>query len=97
MCIVSRRTLSFKYLGAMFTTNGDGAYNIKQRLAMAVHQALHSMQYLWKIASKESKLKVLRTCVWPIAIYWCETWVRCKLYVKIMLLRFVFRLGGAFC
>ena len=34
------RVQSFQYLGAMFTTNGDGASNIKQRLAMAV-QALN--------------------------------------------------------
>ena len=58
----------------MFTTNGDGASNIKQRLAMAV-QALTSMQYLWKSGSKELKLKVLRTCIFPIATYGCETWV----------------------
>ena len=40
----------------MFTTNGDGASNIKQRLAMAV-QVLNNMQYLRKSASKELKLK----------------------------------------
>ena len=68
------RVQSFQYLGAMFTTNGDGASNIKQRLAMAV-QALNIMQYLWKSASKELKLKVLRTCIFPIATYGCETWV----------------------
>ena len=62
----------FQYLGAMFTTNGDGASNIKQRLAMAV-RALHNMQYLWKSASKALKLKVLRTC---------ETWVLRKLDIK---------------
>ena len=45
---------SFQYLGAMFTTNGYGAYNIKQRLAMAV-QALNNLQYLWKSATKELK------------------------------------------
>ena len=68
------RVQSFQYLGAMFTTNGDGASNIKQRLAMPV-QALNNMQYLWKSASKELKLKVLRTCIFPIATYGCETWV----------------------
>ena len=62
------RVQSFQHLGAMFTTNGDGASNIKQRLAMAV-QALNNMQYLWKSASKELKLKVLRTCIFPIATY----------------------------
>ena len=33
------RVQSFQYLGAMFTTNGDGTANINQRLATAV-QAL---------------------------------------------------------
>ena len=75
------RVQSFQYLGAMFTTNGGGASNIKQRLAMAV-QALNNMQYLWKSASKELKLKVLRTCIFPIATYWCETWVLRKLDIK---------------
>ena len=65
----------------MFTTNGDGASNIKQRLAMAV-QALNNMQYLWKSASKELKLKVLRTGIFPIATYGCETWVLCNLDIK---------------
>ena len=50
------RVQSFQYLGAMFTTNGDGASNIKQRLAMAV-QALNNIQYMWKSASKQLKPK----------------------------------------
>ena len=50
------RVQSIQYLGAMFTTNGDGASNIKQRLAMAV-QALNNIQCLRKIASKQWKLK----------------------------------------
>ena len=65
----------------MFDTNGDGASNIKQRLVMAV-QVLNNMQYLWKSANKELKLKVLRTCIFPIATYWCETWVMHKLDIK---------------
>ena len=75
------RVHSFQYLGAMFITNGDGASNIKQSLAMAV-QELNNMQHLWKSASKELKLKVLRTCIFPIATYGCETWVLCKLDIK---------------
>ena len=35
------RVQSFQYLGAMFTTNGDGASNINQRLAIAL-QALNN-------------------------------------------------------
>ena len=75
------RVQSFQYLGAMFTTNGDGASNIKQRLANAV-QALNNMKYLWKSASKELKLKVMRTCIFPIATYGCETWVLRKVDIK---------------
>ena len=75
------RFQGFQYLGAMFTTNGDAVSNIKQRLAMAV-QALNNMQYLWKSVSKELKLKVLRTCIFPIATHGCETWILRKLYIK---------------
>ena len=75
------RVQSFQYLGAICITNG--ASNIKQRLAMAV-QALNNMQYLRKSASKELKLKVLRTCIFPIATYGCETWVLRKLGIKII-------------
>ena len=60
--ITVERVQSFQYLGAMFTINGDGASNIKQRVAMAV-QAINCMQVLWKSASKDLKLKVLRTCI----------------------------------
>ena len=72
------RVQSFQYLDAMFTTNGDGASNIKQRLAMEV-QALNNMQYLRKSASKQLKLKVLRTCIFPIITFRCETRVLRKL------------------
>ena len=51
------RVQSFQYLGAMFTTNGDGASNIKQRLVMAVQAVM------WKSANKELKPKVLRTYI----------------------------------
>ena len=67
----------FNFLGLTL----DGASNIKQRLAMAV-QALNNMQYLWKSASKKLKLKVLRTCIFPIGTYGCETWVLRKLDIK---------------
>ena len=50
---------------------------------MAV-QAINNMQYLWKSASKELKLKVVRTCIFPIATYGCETWVQRKLDIKRM-------------
>ena len=85
-CIVidiihDERVQSFQYLGAMFTTNVDRASNIKQRLAMAV-QAVNNMQYLWRSASKELKLAILRTYIFSIATYECETWVLLKLDIK---------------
>ena len=81
--IIVERVQSFHYLGAMFTTIADGASNIKQRLAMSV-QGLNNMQYLWKSANKELKLKVLRTCIFPIATYGYETWVLRKLDINRM-------------
>ena len=65
------RVQSFQYMGGLFTTNGDGASNIKQRLAMAV-QALNSMQYMWESVSKE--LKVLRICIGPNPNWYIWAW-----------------------
>ena len=47
------RLQSFQCLGAMLTSNRDGASNIKQRLAMAV-QALNTMHYLWNSVSTQN-------------------------------------------
>ena len=54
----------------MFTKNKNRASNIKHRLPMAV-QALNNMQYTWKSAGEELKLKILRTCIFPIATFRC--------------------------
>ena len=61
----------FQYLGAMFTTNGDGPSNIKQRLAMAV-QALNNMQYLWKSAIKTIETKSCKH-IYSQLLHGCES------------------------
>ena len=42
----------------------------------------NNMQYMWQSASKELKLKVLGTCIFPIAKYGCETCVLPNLISK---------------
>lgn len=42
-------------------------------------QALTWMTKLWPGQDKETKLRILKACVFPVAIYACETWVLRKI------------------
>ena len=65
----------FKYLGAMVDETADCTRDIKARLG-AARSALSSLTKIWKDRAlcKRIKLKVLKTLVWPVALYGCEAW-----------------------
>ena len=65
----------FKYLGSIIEQKADGSHEIKAQLG-AAQVTLRSLNALWKDCSlhKSIKLKLLKTLVWPIALYRCETW-----------------------
>ena len=65
---------SFEYLGALIDNDGDGSKEVKRRLAMAVKK-LNDMEHLWSSTSKDMKLRVLNTCIFPTAYYGSEAWV----------------------
>jgi hypothetical protein len=66
---------SFRYLGAIIDENGDGSREIKARLGMA-RTVMGSLTALWKDRAIGSGLKsrLMRSLVWPVALYGCETW-----------------------
>ena len=68
----------FKYLGAMIAQTTSCSHEIRARLG-AARAAFHSLDTVWKDRAlpKIIKLKVLKTHVWPIATYGCETWTTC--------------------
>ena len=63
----------FQYLGTKLTHNGNINNEIKGRCAMAF-QKLKKMKKLWQGTSKSTRVKLLRTCIFPIATYGSEAW-----------------------
>ena len=63
----------FQYLGTIITQNGNIHREIKRRCAMAL-QKLKKMKKLWQGTSKTTRIKLLRSCIFPIATYGSETW-----------------------
>ena len=65
----------FKYLGSLISKESDCSKEIRARLGTA-RTALKDLDKIWKERSLRSaiKLRVVRTLVWPVAIYGCEAW-----------------------
>ena len=63
----------FEYLGASFYGDGRSKNEIRRRLAIA-KQKLNNMKRLWKGQSIQTKIRVLQSCIFPVAIYGCEAW-----------------------
>ena len=65
----------FKYLGSIIEQKADCSYEIKARLG-AARSASKSLTTTWKdrALNKAIKLKILKTIVWPVAVYSCESW-----------------------
>ena len=65
----------FKYLGAIIEQKADCTEEIRARLGTA-RSAFRSLTTVWKdrALNKAIKLKILKTIVWPVALYGCESW-----------------------
>jgi len=69
------RVEEFKYLGTTLTNQNSIAEEIKSRLK-SENACYHSVQNLLssRLLSKNLKIKIYRTVILPIVLYWCETW-----------------------
>jgi len=65
----------FKYLGTTLTNQNSIAEEIKSRLKSG-NACYHSVQNLLfsRLLSKNLKIKIYRTIIFPVALYGCETW-----------------------
>ena len=63
----------FKYLGALITNNYDDTKEIRRRIAIAKNATI-SLSKVWKdkSISKKTKIRLLRSIVFPIATYRSE-------------------------
>jgi hypothetical protein len=65
----------FRYLGTILTNRNYIQEEIKSRLISA-NAAYHSEQDLlsYSLLSKNTKIKIYRTIIFPVVLYGCETW-----------------------
>ena len=82
---VNKETLEivskYVYLGSAMSGDGDGIGEIMKRLAVAMHK-LTKMKFLWRGQDVQTKLRILRGCVSPVATCGCEAWMLGKINLK---------------
>ena len=69
------RVEEFKYLGTTLTNQNPIQKEIKSRLKLG-NACYHSAQKLMSssLLSKNLKIKIYRTIIFPVVLYGCETW-----------------------
>jgi len=70
----------FVYLGSLMTYDGSCSKDIRLQITKG-KAVVKSMGTIWKSKNitDELKLKVLRTCVFGVALHACETWTLKKI------------------
>ena len=68
------RVNRFKYLGSVISEDGRSLAAVKERIVLAKDAFNKRRELLTKHMSKTLKKKLLKTLIWPIALYSCETW-----------------------
>jgi len=69
---------SFKYLGSTMTEDGRCESEIKIRIAMAKEAFSKRRELLTRRFRKRVKNKIVKTLVWSVLLYGCETWTLTK-------------------
>ena len=69
---------SFKYLGAILTEDGRCESEIRARIGMAKDAFSKRKELLRRKMSISVKKRIIKTVVWSVALYGCETWTMKK-------------------
>ena len=66
---------SFIYLGSRITKDANCSSEVKSRLAMGM-TVMVKLTKIWKnkSISNDTKLRLMKALVWPVATYGCEAW-----------------------
>jgi hypothetical protein len=65
---------TFKYLGVNITENGRSTKEIKMRIGQAKAAFGKRKELLTRKMDTDIKKRIIKTLIWPIALYACETW-----------------------
>ena len=71
---------NYTYLGAIISEDGESRTEIRTRLAIA-RTSLVKLNNIWsnRGISSNTKKRLLKALIWPIATYGCETWTLNKI------------------
>ena len=64
----------FKYLGSMLTTDGSSQTEIRKRIAMGKQAFMKRKSLLTKSFKLNLKKRIIKTTIWSVMLYGCETW-----------------------
>ena len=64
----------FKYLGSLLTEDGRSIEDVKARIGMAKVAFGNRKELLSRRMRKTVKKQMIKTLIWPVALYGCETW-----------------------
>jgi hypothetical protein len=65
---------TFKYLGVIMIENGSCIEEVKARIGMAKVAFNKTRELVTKGLKTELKKRLVKTLIWPVALYGCETW-----------------------
>lgn len=68
------RVRRFKYLGSVISEDGRSLEAVKERIVLAKVAFGKRRELLTKRMSMRLKKKLIKTLIWPVALYGCETW-----------------------
>jgi len=66
---------TFRYLGSLITEDAADVKDIREKLARGLN-TITTLKQLWKSHNirMDTKMKLMRALVWPVATYGCESW-----------------------
>ena len=67
---------TFRYLGSLITEDAADVKDIREKLARGLN-TITTLKQLWKSHNikMDTKMKLMRALVWPVATYGCESWI----------------------
>ena len=68
----------FRYLGSLISENGRCLYDVKTRIGMAKDAFNKRKELLTRRIRVDLRKRLVRTLVWPVVLYGCETWTMRK-------------------
>src|SRR6476469_4311621 len=68
----------FRYLGSLISEDGGCLDDVKTRIGMAKEAFNKRKELLTKSIRVDLRKRLLKTLVWPVVLYGCETWTMRK-------------------